>query len=431
MNISQFIAKRITFNQEHAFTKVIIRIGITAVALAVTVLVIATSLFKGFEGEISHKIFDFWGDIHVSNANVTRTFEFVPFEHDTQLQKSIKEIGQIGYSVSKEGLLKDLKEKHSQKNTHAGIKSIYPFIVSPAILDAKSEFEGILLRGFDAHFDNKAIQRFIMKGRFIDFNASNKNIVLSEYSANRLQLGVGDALILNFLKGNAQVKKRVDVVGVYKTGILEYDKRFAFVHMGLIQEGLGLDSTIIGGYEVLVEDKRDLELLNEYIYLEELPSNLYTETIKEKFPNIFDWLQIQHINEKVLFLLMVIVSIITMITTYLILILERTRTIGVLKSMGSTDFSIIKIFLYCAFYIIVRGIIIGNLVGLFLCYLQYQFKFIQLDEANYLLAYAPIEFNWIMYIIINLLMISITLLFLIIPSFVISKITPTKVLRFG
>jgi lipoprotein-releasing system permease protein len=223
----------------------------------------------------------------------------------------------------------------------------------------------------------------------------------------------------------------MEIVGIYNTGIEEYDKQFAIVDMKLLQTAMGWDSTLAAGYEVILDYPEDMAVWNEYIYIEELPASLYCETIREKFDNIFGWLNLQDINERVIFLLMIIVAVITMITTYLILILERTHTIGVLKSLGATSRDVVKIFLYCAFYIITRGMLLGNLLGLGLCWIQQQFHLIKLDEVNYLVDRAPVLFDVWTIVLINLGVLSITLLFLLIPSLLIASIKPVRIFRFN
>lgn len=428
MNVSRFIAKRITFQQKKAFTKVIINLGIAAVALSVTVLILSTSLFRGFKYEISDKVYSFWGHIHITDINVKRTFEAIPFEYDQRLVDTLENIKQVEYQES--GNFSN--DSYVQRLSKGGIANVYPYIVSPALIDVNKQFEGILLRGLNEQFINENFNRFIVEGNFIDFrdSLSKQQIVISKTTANRLKLNLSDFLLINFINKGKQVIKRLQVVGIYNTGIIDYDKQFAIVDLDLIRESIGWGANEIAGYEVLVDNLDDLSLINEYIYVQELPGQLYSETITEKFPNIFDWLDIQDVNELVLFFLMVIVSIVTMITTYLILILERTHTIGVLKSLGSTNWTVVKVFLYCAGFIMIRGIVIGNAIGLIICALQWKYKFIQLSEENYLLDYAPIAFDWGTYFLINAGIIVITLLFLLIPSFLISRIDPTKIFQF-
>lgn len=433
MNISRFIARRITFRGSSGFTKLIINIGVVSVTLAVTVMIVSTSLFKGFKTEISDKVFDFWGHIHISDANTKRTFEAIAIEPDTVLINRLTGLGPQSYQFSRSFNWFGLTEEFKMKETKGSIKNISPFIILPAILDTRSEFEGMNMRGLTADYSWSRLDPYLVDGQWINFDdsTSQQQVVISQHTAKRLDIGVGDKLIVNFILDGRQIPKRMEIVGMYQTGIEEYDKLFALVDMTVLQEVLRWENGEVAGYEIILDNPEDMEIWNEYIYIEELPSQLYSETIREKFDNIFGWLNLQTINENVIFLLMLIVAIITMVTTYLILILERTKTIGILKSLGATNQNVVSIFLYCAAYIILRGIVFGNLLGIGLCLLQQKFEFIKLDEANYLVDTAPIRFDFPFIIAINLGVLILTLLFLLLPSLLIARVKPVKILRFN
>ena len=431
MNIAAFIARRLTFPKTKSFTKLIINIGITAVALSVTVMIVSTSLFNGFKNEISQKVFNFWGHIHISDSNVKRTFEPIPISHDSILISNITKLGIVEFQMPTHSVINN--ENYKTELTKGGVKSISPFIVLPSIINTKDEFEGIYIRGFNESYPYERLDPFLKQGRWFNTQDTSyqKEIVLSEFLVKKLKLELNDQLIINFIAQGKQKSKRLELVGIYKTGIEEYDSQFAFIDLRILQDFIGWDKNEYAGYEVILEHKEDMAIMNEYIYVQELPSNLYSETIREKFDNIFGWLNLQDVNENVIFLLMIIVAIITMITTYLILILERTKTIGILKSLGATDFDVVKIFLYCAFFIITRGMLIGNILGFGLCIWQKYTKIIKLDETNYLVDSAPILFNFQTILLINVGILVLTLVFLLIPSILISQIKPVKILRFN
>jgi lipoprotein-releasing system permease protein len=433
MNIAAFIARRLTFPKTKSFTKLIINIGITAVALSVTVMIVSTSLFNGFKNEISQKVFNFWGHIHISDSNVKRTFEPIPIEHDEFLINTIKNLESVEFQMPSYAPLSNKMVGYKDEQTEGGVKSVSPFIVLPTIINTKEDFEGIYVRGLDNSYPYDRLDPFLKEGRWfnsLDTNYS-KEIVLSSFLAKKLKLSIDDKMVINFISQGKQKSKRLDIVGVYNTGIEEYDSKFAFLDLRILQEFISWEENEYAGYEVILDNLDDMEIMNEYIYVQELPSQLYSETIREKFDNIFGWLNLQDVNERVIFILMIIVAIITMITTYLILILERTKTIGILKSLGATDGDVTKIFLYCAFFIITRGMLIGNALGFGLCILQKYTKFIKLDEANYLVDSAPILFNFQTIILINVGILFLTLVFLLLPSILISQIKPVKILRFN
>ena len=239
-----------------------------------------------------------------------------------------------------------------------------------------------------------------------------------------------DWAIIHFVEKGEQLKRRFKVSGVYRTGLEEYDRKFALVDIRQIQRLLGWEESQVSGFEVFIDDIDDLQPINEYIYFEELPADLYAETIREKLPEIFDWLDLQDINEVVILSLMIIVAIINMVTALMILILERTNMIGILKALGTANWGIRKIFLYYAAYIVILGLFWGNLIGIGLCLLQDRFEFITLSEENYYLSTAPIDLNFWPILLLNLGTLAITLFFLIIPSYLVTSISPVKAIRF-
>jgi lipoprotein-releasing system permease protein len=235
---------------------------------------------------------------------------------------------------------------------------------------------------------------------------------------------------VHFVQNNAQEQRLFQIVGIYKTGLEEYDKKFALVDIQPIQKLLGWSSNQIAGYEVFVDDIRDLNRMNNFIY-NELISNQYSaQTIRQEQPSIFEWLDLQDVNEKVILGLMLLVGIINMVTALLILILERTNMIGTLKSLGSSNWSIQRIFLYYGAIIICIGLLIGNVVGIGLAFLEQKFKFIKLSEADYYLSYAPIKFDIFTILSLNLGTLIITTLFLLLPTLLVLSISPVKAIQF-
>ena len=226
------------------------------------------------------------------------------------------------------------------------------------------------------------------------------------------------------------MRRAFQIKNIYKTGLEEYDKRFGIVDIKKLQEILGWNVNEVQGMEVVLNDVRDLDVISEYVYYEILPQQLYAESIRSKFPSIFEWLSLQDINETIILQLMVLVAIINMITVLLILILERTQMIGILKSLGMNNWQVRKIFIYNAGYIIFYGLIIGNILGLGIALLQKHFNFIKLDEANYYLDTAPIEINWMALILLNVGTFVVTLITLVLPTMLITRIAPVKALRF-
>jgi lipoprotein-releasing system permease protein len=220
------------------------------------------------------------------------------------------------------------------------------------------------------------------------------------------------------------------VSGIYNTGLEEYDKKFALVAIKIIQDLLGWSSNEVAGFEVFIEDIGDLDIINNYIYKELITNNLFSQSVKQEQESIFNWLDLQDLNEWIILGMMLLVSIINMVTALLILILERTNMIGLLKAVGTKNWSIQQIFLFYGAIIITIGLFIGNIIGLSIAWLEKTFKFIKLPEADYYLSYAPIQFDWGYIVLLNLITFIVTTLFLLLPTLLVLSITPVKALHF-
>jgi len=318
-----------------------------------------------------------------------------------------------------------------ETETYGGVKHIQVFANIPGIIKTKTQIEGIILKGIGKDFDWDNMADYMIGGdRLVFEDTISRGIIISEQTANRLILEVGDPMVIYFIKDDQQIPKRLKVKGIYKTGLEEYDQKFAIVDIRLIQDLYDWAPNEVGGFEVFLDDIRDIEPLNQHIYMEEVPNDLFSQTIRDKFPSIFEWLGLQDINEVVILSLMLIVSVINMITALLILILERTNMIGILRALGSTNWDVQKVFLYYAGYIVCVGLFFGNIIGLLLCFLQEHFELIQLSEKDYYLSVAPIEIDWWAILFLNVGTLVITLLFLIIPSYLVTRISPVKAIRF-
>lgn len=432
MNIEHFIAKRIAVTNTGSFTKVIIRIAMAAIAVSLTVMILTTAIISGFKQEISDKIFGFWGHFHVTDSNINRNFELIPISKDEKFYDEIRDIKQLEYQAEAKILGFALKDKVVDKKTYSGVKGVHPYIILPGLLSSKRNFHGVLLKGVDEAYDWTKMEAFIKDGKRITYlpDSSSADILVSKNIADKMLISTGDKVVLSFIRDNQQIKKRFQVCGIYNTGLEEYDKRFGIVDIKKLQEILGWNVNEVQGMEVVLNDVRDLDVISEYVYYEILPQQLYAESIRSKFPSIFEWLSLQDINETIILQLMVLVAIINMITVLLILILERTQMIGILKSLGMNNWQVRKIFIYNAWYIIFYGLIIGNILGLGIALLQKHFNFIKLDEANYYLDTAPIEINWMALILLNVGTFVVTLITLVLPTMLITRITPVKALRF-
>lgn len=430
MNVPFFIAKHVATSGQQSFSRLIIRIAVVAVALSVAVMIAATALIAGFKKEISSKIFGFWGHIHITDTDIDRNLlDSRPIRTDQPFYPSLDTLRRIRY-IDRSELFGRPVERI--RETKGGVRHIQVYALKPGIIKAKEEIEGIILKGVGRDFDWSFMNQYIVAGRPLSLpdTAMSSEILISRQTADRLKVDVGDHFIVHFVEQGEQLRRRFEVVGIYKTGLEEYDQKFALVDIRQIQRLLGWSEQEVSGFEVFLDNLDDLNPITEYIYFEILPNDLYAEPIREKLPEIFDWLDLQDINEVVILALMVVVAIINMVTALMILILERTNMIGTLKALGSSNWSIRRIFLYYAAYIVAIGLFWGNIIGIGLCWLQDRFHLIRLDEANYYLSVAPIQLNVWTIVALNVGTLIITLVFLVLPSYLVTRISPVKAIRF-
>ncbi len=433
MSLPFYIARKVVSNPSHSFSKLIIRIAIIAVALGMTVMIVASSLISGFKQEITGKIFGFWGHIHIMDFEATSTnaYESVPVSTDQVFYPDITDIESFTYPSTFKFMGYENEGWISMKQTNGGVRHIQTFAQKIGVIKTKHEIEGIILKGVGQDYDWDNLDEFISKGRRLDMssNKASREILISEQTSKRLELDTGDRFLIYFVKGENQIKKRFEVAGIYKTGLEEYDTKFALIDIRQIQDINGWNENEVSGFELFVDDINDMKPISDAIY-DELPMNLYSSTIENIDPNIFGWLELQDMNELVILTLMIIVGLINMVTALIILILERTNMIGTLKSLGANNWEIQKIFLYYGAYITLLGLFWGNILGFALCFIQDQFGLIRLPEEDYYVSVAPIDINFGYILLLNLGVLAITVFILVVPSFLVRVISPVKAIRF-
>jgi len=400
------LAARLADKREKSFVSIIIRIASVAVALSMAVMLVTTALIAGFKTEISGKIFGFWGHLHVQTANVYHSLlEVKPIEADTVLQQRIQSM--------------------------PGIKGVQAFALQAGIVRGKKDLDGLFLKGIGPDFNRDAFLPFLQEGKLpmVASNETTREMVISRQTARRLQVKTGDRFRLFFVRNGNLLRRSFRIAGIYKTGLEEYDSKFALVDIQHVRELQGWGPNQIGGYEIFVDDVRNLDAWVDYLHTRVLPPNLQAQSIREKIPEIFEWLTLQDINEVVILALMAVVAIINMVTALLILILERTRMVGILKSLGASDWGIRRLFLQYAGIIAIRGMLWGNMLGISLCLLQKYGHFVKLSEENYYLSEAPILLRLPDILALNLVTLVVILLFMLLPSWLITRIAPVRTLR--
>ncbi|MCO6461634.1 MAG: ABC transporter permease [Saprospiraceae bacterium] len=430
MNLSLFIADRINRHENSAFASFIIKLAIISVTLSVSVMIITTCLVMGFKNQIKSKVFDFWGHIHLNSPEYNQALEPRPLQLSEGLLDSIRHIKNVPYTDERNLLGIPLPPK--DRHTAGGIEHIQGIVQVPGILTIHNQIEGLVLKGVGLAFDTTFLNKYLISGTgLLKNDSTQRTIIISQTTASRLKLKVGEDIVVYFVVGGKQIGRKFKISGIYNTGLEEYDQKFALCAASVLQQLLNWRSDEFTGYEIFVNNLDDLEPINDYLYAEVLPTNVFSSTIRNKLPGIFEWLQLQDYNEVVILGLMIIVCLINMVTVLIIFILNRLKMIGILKTLGMKNRSMQLIFLLQASRIIIFGLIGGNLIGLGLAWIQYHYKIIRLNEADYYLSIAPIEFSFSTILLINVFTLIAIMTFLIIPSTIISRISPVKTIEYN
>lgn len=409
MNLPIYIAKNLIKGNKKAFSSFILRVSVLATTISVATMIVALSFINGFQQVVAEKIFHFWGHLRV--------------QHFEPLKSSIAEASAIQRTPEIEDILRRT----------SGVKSIAPYTNKSAILKSTGSIEGVLVKGIDSSYPLEKINRFLIKGKWPSLSDSlhANEIAISSYTANQLNIEQGASLLIYFIQENGEMPKtrKLTVSGIYKTGIDVYDKVYAIGDLSMIQRLNDWDSSTISGYEIDADDFSQMENISLKIY-EELPTGWNAITLKELSPEIFDWLQLQDTNKAILIIVMIIIASINLITCLLILILERTNMIAMLKAVGAKENTIQQIFIYYGTWIAFRGIGWGTALGLGICYLQQYTHFIKLNEEAYYIDAAPVAINYFQVGVIAISTLILSLIILILPSIISRKINPSKALQF-
>ena len=413
MKLEYFIANRLSKSKESKgnLSRPFVTIATIAIALSLVVMIISVAVVTGFKKEISDKTIGFGSHIQILNLDRNVSYETNPISCNQNFLPEIKSI--------------------------KGIRHIQVFAVKPGIIKTESDIQGIVLKGVGFDFDWSFFQKHMVDGDIIHLNdstASNETMI-SKTISQLLKLKVGDTFDMFFVQEPPRVR-RFTVTGIYDSKMSEFDKMFVFADLRHIQKLNGWESDQVSGFEIFIDNFSDVDMLKydvedkvAFTFLED-GSRLMVQNIIDKYPQIYDWLGLQDLNAIVLLVLMLAVAGINMISGLLIIILERTNMIGVLKALGAENGMIRRIFIIQSGYIVSRGLLWGNIVGLLLAFLQMKFGIITLDEANYYLSTVPINLNLVNIILLNIATFVVTIVMLIVPSMVISKISPDKTIKY-
>ncbi|MGB5989667.1 MAG: ABC transporter permease [Marinifilaceae bacterium] len=412
MNLELFIANRILSKESDnkSISRPIVKIAIIGIAIGLCVMILSVSIVIGFQKEISDKITGFGSDIQLTNFDNNNTFESEPLYIRDSIKNEIEKID--------------------------GVKHTQVFATKPGILKTKDEIQGIILNGTSTDFDPTFLKNNLIKGEFYTLNDSVKsnNCVISMSIANMMNIDIGDNISCLFIQQPARVR-RFYVSGIYNSGMQEFDEIFVFCDIRHIQKLNNWNKHQYSGLEIILNDIKDIDKV--YPKIGQIASmysgekqTIRTRSIKSKYPHLFDWIDMLDMNVWIILALMTSVSGINMISGLLILILEKTNMIGILKALGHKDIKIRKLFIYISAKLILKGMFWGNIVGISLALIQKYGQVIKLNPLMYNVSTVPINLNFTHILLLNIGTLLITVLILVLPSMIISKISPVKAIKF-
>jgi lipoprotein-releasing system permease protein len=410
LNLEHFIAKRLITAKDHksSISAPIIKIAIAAIAIGIVMMIVSIATGIGLQQKIRQKVSAFNGHIIISNFNGN--------ESDGSIEP-----------------VSTNQKFYPKFNAVEGINHIQAVATKLGIIRTETDFEGITFKGVGKDYKWEYSEEYLIEGRLPKLKSNlNEEVLISQYLANRLKLKLNDSFNTFFLnEGDDKLPKsrRFKIVGIYNSGFQEFDATYIIGDIRHIQRLNKWNSNQVGSFEIFVDDFTKIDEKGKQVY-KEIPSTLNAQTIVEKYYYIFDWLKLFDFNIIVILIIMIIVSTINMVVALLVLILERTQMIGILKSLGSDNWSIRKIFLYNSLYLILRGLFWGNTIGIGLLLIQKKFEIIKLNPESYYVNVAPVEINILYILALNVGTVLVCLLVLLIPSYLITKISPAKTIRF-
>ncbi|MCB9018145.1 MAG: FtsX-like permease family protein [Paludibacteraceae bacterium] len=414
MKYELFIAKRIHFSKVDGkkVSRPAVRIAIGGIALGLAVMILAVAIVIGFKQEVRNKLIGFGSHIQIGATFNNQTYETMPIMVDASMLNVI--------------------------SAAEGIKHVQRFATQPGIINTNGNFQGVVLKGVDGDFDWNFFKSNLRDGEVLSVTDStvNKNVIISQKLSDLLKLKVGDKFLSYFIiDGKVRVRPLV-VQGVYSTGFGDYDKLFVLCDIKMIQRLNSWEEGQCSGVEVLIDDYDNLDAAYERVFrivgnrFDEAGSSYVLRTIRQINPQIFSWLDLLDINVVIILILMSLVAGFTMISGLLILILERTNMIGVLKALGASNWSIRKIFLYQSLFLVGKGMLIGNLIGITICAVQSTFGLLHLDPDVYYVDMVPMHLTLVNWLFTNILTFVVLMLMIVGPSYIITKISPAKSIRF-
>jgi len=404
LQLSYFISKRLSQSKQTSFSKLIVRIATLAVAISVTVMLLAIAISRGYKEQVSQKLSNFQSHIIINNLDQNQSYQSLPIEGNADVEQFI--------------------------NAKNGFKHFQKYAIKAGIIKTENDFQGIVLKGVDAQFDFTYLKNSLIAGNIpkLDTIKLSNQILLSSSLAQKLGFKVGDGIFVYFIQDPPRVRK-FNIVGIFDTNLGEIDDLYALVDIKQIQKLNGWSNNLFTGYEVFVNNFDSLESKVDLLATV-TPYTMGITPINLVFPDLFNWLNMLDVNVMIILILMAAVAIINMVTALLILIVERSNMIGMLKALGLNNLNIIKIFLNLSAFIVIRGLLLGNTLAIGLGFLQQEFNFIKLSEKDYYVSSVPVSFQPFDFVLVNVSCFAICLVLLLLPANVVSKISPVKSIRF-
>ena len=413
MNVALFIARKIHFSKEGSrqVTPPAVRIAMIGIALGLAVMLLSVAIVIGFKKEVRNKVIGFGSHIQITNFDSNSSYELQAIAVSDTLMAHLDSV--------------------------SGVRHVERFATKLGILKTEQDFQGIVLKGVDQEYDWAFFQANLKVGRLPDFTGkkASTEVLISRYLSDLLGLEVDDSFLTYFVQDEVRARK-FQIVGIYETGFIDYDKLFVMADLRQVQRLNGWDADQVGGLEVQVDDYESLDEIAETLYFDLTErhdrngNTYYARSIKELNPMIFNWLEVLDINVVVILVLMLAVAGFTMISGLLIIILERTNMIGVLKALGETDRHIREIFFYVSFFLIGKGMLWGNVIGLTCCWLQSHFQIVKLDPTVYYLEAVPVDLGVGAWLLLNVGTLLVSMAMMLGPSYLITRIDPAKSIRF-
>ena len=410
MKLEYFIAKRLTTAKQHksSISKPIIKIAIAAIAIGIIMMIVSVATGLGLQQKIRQKVSAFNGHIVIANFD------------DNQSEVSKNPIS-------------TKQDFYPKFTTVEGVNHIQAIASKAGIIRTETAFEGIIFKGVGGDYKWENLNEYVIEGKVPSVSGDlNAEVLISQFLANRLLLKVGDKFNTFFMKedSNELPNLRVFTIsGIYNSGFPEFDATFILGDIRHVQRINRWKPDEVGSFEVFIDDFSKIEQKGEEVY-EQTSYMFDSKTIVDKYFYIFEWLQLFDFNILVILVIMIVVATINMVVALLVLILERTQMIGILKALGANNWTVRKIFLFNAFHIILRGLLWGNSIAILMMLAQQNFGIIKLNPENYYVSEAPVYINWFYILLLNLGTIFVSFLVLLVPSFIITKISPVKAIRF-